>query len=163
MNFILLHFIGPSALRPQIPTTLSPAPVPSQVCSPPKLVPDDGSCLPGSFGRCPCGRKNPISCQTPGLYCWRGDNPNRSASHTPALSHCLIIVAVVAASVSPLGLSVLTVFAAFSCWQGGGQLRSPGCDLLRVPERPSLRVRSLAHQPETSLTCWQPPPLTPDA
>lgn len=109
--------------------------------------------MPGSVVRCPSAHKNPISCQTLGFYCWRGDKPNHLASHKLALSHCLITVAIAAALVSPLGLSVLTVFTAlFPCYSRG-QPGNPRCHLLRAPGRPSSWLRSLTHQPGTPLTC----------
>lgn len=102
--------------------------------------------------RGPSAHKTPISCQTPGLYCWPGDKPNLLASHMPALSHSLITVAITAPLVSPLGLSVLTVFTALFPWHRQGQPGNPRCHLLRAPGRSSLWLRSLAHQPGTSLT-----------
>lgn len=126
--------------------------MPPQARSPPQLIPDGCGFLPGSFGRCPSARKNPVSCQTPGLYGWPRDKPNRLASRTPALSHCLIIVAVVAALVSLLGLSTLMVFATFSCWHGWGRPGSPDLSSRGPWGRRRLWLGSLAHLPGTSLT-----------
>lgn len=107
----------PLPFLPDAPTPgLAPAPVTdssaSRVCSPVKHFPDDCGSPPGSVVRCPSAHKISISCQTLGLYCWRGDKPNHLASCTLALSHCLITVAITAALVSPLGLLVLTVITA---------------------------------------------------
>lgn len=126
--WILLQSLSPCPLPflPKHPPTrvqpllLQRTPLPARVCSPLGLIPEDCGSPPGSVVRCPSAHKTPFPCQTPGLYCWHGDKANLSASLTPALSQGLITVAVAAASVSPLGLSVLAAFAALFPWHSRG-------------------------------------------